>query len=67
MLTEAESAPVVVGEKATSNVQLAPAASVAPQFWWFDGKKNDEAFVPVTVKAMPVSVVPPVLVRVTTL
>ncbi len=45
-------------------MQLAPAASVAPQPWRLDGRKKEEAFVPVMLKAIPVSGAAPLLVKV---
>ncbi len=58
--------PVVVGVKATSKLQLAPAATVV-QPWWPLGIVKEDAFVPLDVIDEITTDALPVLVRVKTL
>jgi hypothetical protein len=62
IVTAAESAPVVVGAKWPWMEQFAPAARLVPQLF---PKTKEDAFVPVTVMLLKVSVALPVFVNVT--
>lgn len=61
MVTDAVSAPVVVGAKCPWMVQLAPAARLVPHAL---AKTNEEASAPVTVMLVIVKAAVPVLVMV---